>query len=64
MILDAKTLKFKRHSIIFKFESEKIEYCLGMIVEKSQVIFSYSTMDRTSNVLILTRNKVEEELFP
>jgi hypothetical protein len=64
VVLDAKTLKFKRHSIIFKFESEKIEYCLGMIVEKSQVIFSYSTMDRTSNVLVLTRNKVEEELFP
>ena len=64
VVLDAKTLKYKRNSIIFKFETEKIEYCLGMIVEPKQVIFSYSTMDRTSSILTMTRNKLEEELFP
>jgi tetratricopeptide (TPR) repeat protein len=64
VILDAKTLKYKKHSILFKFEEERIEYSLGMAVNPKEVIFSYSTMDRTSNVLVMTRNTVDEELFP
>jgi len=64
VILDSKTFKYKKHSILFKFDKEPIEYGLGLIVEPKQIIFSYSTMDRTSNVLSLGRNVVEKELFP
>lgn len=63
IVLD-KDLKYKKHSILFKFENEDpIEYCLGFIVNTKEMIFSYSTMDRTSNVLRLARAKAEAELF-
>jgi glycosyltransferase involved in cell wall biosynthesis len=64
VVLDAKTLKVKRHSILFKFNGDCIEYALGFLVERDRVIFSYSTMDRTSTVLTLPRSVMESELFP
>ena len=64
VVLDAKTLKVKRHSILFKFDGESIEYSLGFLVEPERCIFSYSTWDRTSAVLTMPRNVVETELFP
>ena len=64
VVLDANTLKVKRHSILFKFDGEGIEYSLGFVVEPDRCIFSYSTWDRTSAVLVLPRNVVEVELFP
>ena len=63
IILDSKTLKYKKHSQMFKFEGEKIEYSLGLVVEQKQIIVTYSTWDRTTNLITLSRNKVEEELF-
>jgi hypothetical protein len=64
VVLDAKTYEFKRHSILFKFSDECIEYSLGFLVEPSRVIFTYSSMDRTSILLTLPRNTFETELFP
>jgi hypothetical protein len=63
VVLDAETLKFKRHSILFKFEGDCIEYALGLIVDAEKIIMSYSQMDRTSKVLVLSRGVVESELF-
>jgi hypothetical protein len=63
VVLDAETLKFKRHSILFKFEGDCIEYALGLIVESERVLVSYSQMDRTSKVLVLPKTTVESELF-
>ena len=64
VILDAKTLKVKRHSILFKFGDECIEYALGFLVEPSRVIFTHSSMDRTSTLVTLPRDVMEKELFP
>jgi glycosyltransferase involved in cell wall biosynthesis len=63
VVLDAKTLSVKRHSILFKFDGEGIEYSLGFLVEADRCIFSYSTWDRTSTVLTLPRATVEAGLF-
>jgi hypothetical protein len=64
VVLDAKTLKIKRHSILFKFNGDCIEYSLGFLVEAERVVFTYSTMDRTSTLLALPRTTIETELFP
>ena len=64
VVLDAKTLAVKRHSILFKFNGDCIEYSLGFLVETDRVIFTYSTMDRTSTLLTLPRDVMERELFP
>ena len=47
-----KELNLLRYSQPFKFEGEKIEYCLSLIVEKDRVICSYSTWDRTTKLAI------------
>lgn len=64
VILDSKTMEYKRHSILFKFHGDIIEYCLGFIVEPDRFIFSYSRMDCTSAVMVLDREKVTHVLFP
>ena len=64
VVLDGETLKYKRHSILFKFHGDCIEYALGMVIEQQRLLFSYSRMDGTSSVMIVPRAVVETELFP
>ncbi len=64
VILDSKTMKYKRHSIMFKFHGDCIEYCLGLVVEPERLVFSYSRMDRTSAVMVLERAAAMKLLFP
>jgi hypothetical protein len=64
VVLDGTTLEVKRHSILFKFADESIEYALGLIVEPTQIHISFSRFDRTSAVLTMPRDVMESELFP
>lgn len=64
VILDATSFAYKRHSILFKFHGDCIEYGLGLIVEEERMVLSYSRMDCTSSVICLQRDIVERELFP
>jgi hypothetical protein len=64
VVLDAKTLKFKRHSILFKFFGDCIEYSLGFVLETERVLISVSQMDRSSKVLEIPRDVFMNELFP
>ena len=63
IVLDSTTLEYKRHSIMFKFHDDCIEYALGIVVESERILISYSRMDRTSAVLALSRATVDKELF-
>jgi hypothetical protein len=62
--LDANNLTYKRHSAMFSFEGEQIEYGLGLVVEEERVLVSYSAWDRTSKVAVYPRTMVEEMLVP
>jgi len=64
VVLDGETHKLKRHSILFKFHDESIEYALGLVVEPRRLLISYSRMDRTSAIMEIPREAVEAELFP
>jgi hypothetical protein len=64
VVLDGTTLALKRHSILFKFNDESIEYALGLVVETDRLLISYSRYDRTSAVMIMPRSVMEKELFP
>lgn len=64
VVLDAATMKYKRHSILFKFHGDCIEYALGLVVEAERMLISYSRMDRTSAIMVVQRDVVERELFP
>jgi tetratricopeptide (TPR) repeat protein len=52
-------MNFLRHSAPFKFEGEKIEYTLGMIVESDRVLVSYSTWDRTSKLAVYDKSYID-----
>jgi hypothetical protein len=55
-------LSLKRYSAPFKFEGEKIEYCLGLVVEKDRVIMTYSTWDRTTKIGVYDKKYMEKLL--
>jgi hypothetical protein len=57
------TIKLSRWSNPFKFEGEKIEYSLGLIVEEKRIIVSYSKWDREPTIGVFDKFKVEMELF-
>ena len=42
------------YSIPFKFEGKLVEYCIGMIVQDHKFIITYSTLDSTSNIVIVS----------
>ena len=54
-----KNMNILRYSAPFKFEDICIEYCLGLIVEDSRVIMSYSTMDRTTKIATYNKTYID-----
>ena len=58
-----KELNLLRYSYPFKFEGEKIEYCLSLIVEKDKIICSYSTWDRTTKIAIYDKKYIDSLLI-
>lgn len=62
VILDSKTYAYKKHTRLFTFEKSNIEYCLGCIYEKNDdFIIGYSTMDRTSNFISVSKSVFDSE---
>lgn len=57
------SIKLSRWSNPFKFEGEKIEYSLGLIVEEKRIIVSYSKWDREPTIGVFDKFKVEMEMF-
>jgi len=53
-------MDFSRHSAPFKFEGESIEYTLGLIVEETRVLVTYSTWDRTSKLAVYEKSFIDE----
>jgi len=57
-VFDAQ-LNLLRYSAPFKFEGEKIEYCLGLVVEQERVLLTYSTWDRTTKIAVYSKKYIE-----
>jgi hypothetical protein len=51
-----------RYSAPFSFEGEAIEYCLSIIVEKSQVFINYSIWDRSTRIGIYDKDYIDSIL--
>ena len=62
-VFDKETMEIKRWSNLFKYEGEKIEYSLGLIVEEEKIIISYSKWDSTPTIAVYNKKKVEEGMF-
>jgi hypothetical protein len=63
VVLDGNNLSVKRHSKAFKFEGERIEFALGLIVKPDQVLMSYSKWDTETMLGVYDRSRLEIELF-
>jgi hypothetical protein len=46
------SMNFLKYSELFKFEGEKVEFCLGLIIKESELILSYSVLDTKSVVAV------------
>jgi tetratricopeptide (TPR) repeat protein len=55
-------LNLKRYSAPFKFSDQPIEYCLGLIVEDSRVIITYSVWDRSTMIAIFNKQYINEKI--
>ena len=53
-------MKLVKYTPIFKFDNQSIEFCIGLIVEDSRIIATYSTWDKTTNIAIYDKNYIEE----
>lgn len=62
-VFNKDTMELKRWSHLFKFDGEKIEYALGLIVEEKRIIVSYSKWDREPTVALYDKFKIEMEMF-
>ena len=62
-VFNKDTMEIKRWSNLFKYEGEKIEYSLGLIVEEERIIVSYSKWDSTPAIAVYNKKKVEEGMF-
>jgi tetratricopeptide (TPR) repeat protein len=56
-------LNLLRYSAPFKFQDKPIEYCLGLIVEDTQLIITYSEFDKSSHVSIYNKEYIESLLL-
>ena len=64
VVLDKNTLKLKKYSYLFKFDlSEKVEFCLGLVVEDERIIVSHSNWDKTSKLKMFNKKQILKELF-
>ena len=62
-VFDKDTMDIKKWSNLFKYEGEKIEYSLGLIVEEDRIIISYSKWDSTPAIAVYDKKKVEAGMF-
>jgi len=63
VVLDKQTLQILKWSNLFTFEGQKIEYTLGLIIEETRILISYSTWDKTVNLGIYNKLDIENTLI-
>ena len=62
IVLDPTTFSVKRYTKLFTFEKEKVEYTLGFVYYKStdEFLIGYSTMDKTTKFMNISRSSVDK----
>ena len=63
IVLDKNTLELRKYSYLFRFDKEKVEFSLGLVVEDDRLIVSHSNWDRTSKIKIFDKEQILKELF-
>ena len=53
------SMNLLRYSAPFKFHTEPIEYCLGLVVEDKRVLITYSVWDRETKLGIYDKKYID-----
>lgn len=53
-------LALRRYTLPFKLSKSPVEYCLGLVVEADRVLLSFSDMDNTSKIMVLSHDDLAE----
>jgi glycosyltransferase involved in cell wall biosynthesis len=56
IVLDSTTLKMKKYTPFFKFESEPVEYTLGFIELSNDLLIGYSVLDRETKYMLVPKD--------
>ena len=56
-------MKLIKYTPVFKFDEHCIEYCLGLIVEDSRIITTYSSWDRSTKIAVYDKKYIEEMMI-
>jgi len=56
-------MRLLKYSPLFKFDEHCIEYCIGLVVENSRIIATYSTWDRSTNLATYDKKYIEEMMI-
>lgn len=63
ILLDPETYSIRKVSSPFTFEMDRIEFAMGLVVEASRVVISYTVFDETARVIVLDRQELERMVF-
>jgi hypothetical protein len=55
-------MNLKKYSDYFKYESSKIEFCYGFLIENDEFIIAYSTSDKTSNIAVYDYEYIKNDI--
>jgi tetratricopeptide (TPR) repeat protein len=56
-------MKLIKYTPVFKFDEHCIEYCIGLIVEDSRIVTTYSSWDRSTNIAVYDKKYIEEMMI-
>lgn len=58
VVLDSKTLELKKYSLPFRFNDiYRVQYCIGLEMINNEVLISFSEIDRSSKLIIISRDE-------
>lgn len=60
VVLD-KNMNIKKYSELFKFENYIVEFSCGFLIEKSDIILTYSTNDKTTKIIKINIQNILEK---
>ena len=55
-------MNLKKFSELFKFENQKIEYCLNLLIKKNTIIVSGSILDNKPFITLLNKKNILNKL--
>ena len=62
-VFEKEPMVLKKYSYLFKFEGEKIEFALGLLVEDERIIISYSKWDKSPSLSVYNKDQIERNMF-